>query len=58
MVKGLARDSKITSEQLFSKETAKFLDDLEQPLGPNFILVSFSWWERLLEKILRKLYGF
>lgn len=54
-------ESKVTSEQIFGKETAELFDKLEriQELGEGqIILISRSWFERLLEKILRRMYRF
>lgn len=47
---------KITSGQIFGKETTRFLDELEQSQEPQIILVVYSWWDRLVEKVLRMLF--
>ena len=54
-------EGKITSKQLFGRETERLIYRLErlQKIGETeIILISRSWWDKILEKILRKVYRF
>jgi len=53
-------EGKVTSEQLFGKETVGLIDELERTqVGETSIILIFqSRWERLLEKILRRIFRF
>lgn len=53
----VAKISKAGKIELEGKEVM-LLDELEQTREPHIILISYRWYERLLEKVLRKVFGF
>lgn len=56
----LLKQKKGTQGTFYRKETARLLNEPERPQAEEtkIILISYSWWDKILEKILRKLYGF
>jgi len=51
-------EGKITSKQLFGKETARLMDELEQTQAgeTQIVLIFQSRWDKILEKILRRVF--